>query len=85
MDQIQKEDLLDILQKWRRQHQVETKLDAKEQHALTKFGFTAERPENEEGPTRASVRGRRRRPRRVRPQRSVARAKRRDLFRDRVK
>ena len=34
---------------------METKLDANNQHALTKFGFTAERPENGEGPARVSA------------------------------
>ena len=34
-----------MLRHWRRQYQVETTLEAKKQRALTKFGFTAERPD----------------------------------------
>ena len=50
---------LKIFQHWRGQYQVEVTQEAKKQHALRKFGFTAERPE-EGGCQRASTRIRRR-------------------------
>ena len=76
-----KEGMLNMLRKWRRQYQVETRSDAKRQRALTKFGFTAERPDNDDGVgclghvtrTRHS-----RRPRRVR--RSWVQTSQRNLF-----
>ena len=36
--------MLKLLRHWRRQYQLETTLEAKKQRALTKFGFTTERP-----------------------------------------
>ena len=44
-----KEGLLRLLRRWRRQFQLEITLDAKKKHALTAFGFTAERPDGESG------------------------------------
>ena len=61
-----KGDMLNLLRRWRRQYQLETTLEAKKQRALTKFGFTAERPNDDNipsGPTRV------RRRRRARPRR----------------
>ena len=61
-----KEEMLKLFRRWRQQYQLETTLEAKKQRALTKFGFTAERPtddSNSSGPTRAQ-RSRRARPKR---------------------
>ena len=76
-----KESMLNMLRKWRRQHQVETTLNGKRQRALTKYGFTAERRGGADG---AGVLGhvtrtkRRRRPRCVR--RGWIRTPQRNLF-----
>ena len=59
-----KGEMLKLLRRWRRQSQLEITLEAKKQRALTKFGFTAERPtddSNSSGLTRV------RRCRRTRP------------------
>ena len=59
-----KEDMLGTLWRWRRQYQMESTLETKKQRALTKFGFTAERPDREIGRGHVTRTGRRRRVRR---------------------
>ena len=61
-----KEGLLKMLRGWRRQYQMDVTLDAKKQCALTRFGFTAERPGGENGPDNVTRTRRRRRVRRTR-------------------
>ena len=60
----QKEDFLKMFRHWRQQYQMETTLEAKKQCALTKFGFTAERPDDKIGRGHVTRTGRRRRARR---------------------
>ena len=61
-----KEKRLEMLGRWRRQYQMEITLDAKKQRALTQFGFTAERPDRENGQVNVTRTRRRRQDRRLR-------------------
>ena len=47
-----KGEMLRLLRRWRQQYQLETTLQAKKQRALTKFGFTAERPTDDSNSSR---------------------------------
>ena len=48
-----------MLRCWLWQYQMEITLEAKKKHALTKFGFTAKRPDGEVGQGHITLTGRR--------------------------